>query len=176
MESKMKHVSHIAARFFLAALTLALVANAAYSQPKSVSAEEQQAVLAVIRDLYDAYNARDLDKVMALEHQFVEAQALAYEKRKGPGKGDEMRDALRGVTEEILKSRTFAMKPLQIDDVEYRREGDMIVVSSAIPIIATEYVEVEGDGTGNKARIRIAKFWLKKTTEGWRIEQMDLHG
>jgi hypothetical protein len=160
---------------FMLAAMLAVGARAETPEA-AVTAEEKAGAVGVIKALYQAYSDRDIDKILTLEHDFIEASAKAYEEKKGAGKGDELRDAFRGVTEEIIRSKQFAMKPLHLDDVQYRREGDRIVVSSAVPIIATEYVDVEGDGVGNRARLRIAKFWIRKTPEGWRIEQMDLHG
>lgn len=169
-------LSGYAQRLLLAAVLLAaLIGSTAPARSSGpVTDEEKAAAVGVIKELYDAYTGRNLEKILALEHDFIEKLALEYEKRKGPGKGDEYRDAIRGVTEEVLNSSDFAMKPLRLDDVEYRREGEQIVVSSAIPIIASETVEVAGDGLGNKARLSMSKFWLKKTHEGWRINNMDL--
>lgn len=142
-------------------------------KPTPVPDGEKAAARLLIGNLYKAYASRDVDKVIALERESIEASAIDYEK-KGKGSADVVRRSFRECTEDVLRNKDFAMKPLNLDDVEFRLEGDSLVVSSATPIIATETVEVGEAGSGQKVRLRICKFVLRKTSDGYAIMQMFL--
>lgn len=142
------------------------------SKPTKASGAEVKAATGVITELYNAYVARDVDKVMALERLSFEAAAEAYEKQ-GKGKASDVIDAYRGATDEVLKHKDFAMKPLNLADAQFQRVGDSVVVSSVIPIIATELVEVGEPGSGNKVRLRIGKFVFRAVDGTWQIVRMD---
>lgn len=158
-------------------VTVAMAAPAAKKgcaapKPTKASGEEVKAVTGVITELYNAYVARDVDKVMALERLSFEAAAEAYEKQ-GKGKASDVIDAYRGATEEVLTHKDFAMKPLNLADAQFQRLGDSVVVTSVIPIIATELVEVGEPGSGKKVRLRIGKFVFRSVDGSWQIVRMD---
>lgn len=148
-------------------------ASGASAKAVKASASDVKAATGVITELYNAYVSRDLDRIMALERESIEASARAYES-KGKGKAEDVRDALRGVTEEVIKHKDFKMKPLNLTDAEFERVGDAVVVSSVIPIIASELVEVGEPGAGKKARLRIGKFVFRQMDTHWTIVRMDL--
>lgn len=141
-----------------------------------VSAQEKAAVKAAIEVFYQAWVGRDLERIISLERLAIDASAEDYEKR-GKGKAEDVRESFRGATKDVLDSKDFKMKPLHLVDVEFRREGELIVVASAIPIIATESVSVDmGDGTSQRVRILISKIVFRKAANGYEIVKMNLHG
>lgn len=139
-----------------------------------VTAQEKAQVRSAIEAFYKAWVAKDLDRILLLEKEAIETSALDYEKR-GKGKAQDVRESFRGCTNDLLTSKEFQMKPLNLADVEFRRHGEWIVVSSVIPIIATESVEIGDPGSGQRARIVISKLVFRKSPEGYRIIKMDLH-
>lgn len=143
----------------------------ASSGPVKPTSDDAKAAARVITDLYDAYAARDLDRVMALERVSIDESAQTYEKQ-GKGKADDVREAFRGATEELLTHKDFRMQPLNLKDAQFQRVGDTLVVTSPIPIVATASVEVGTPGEGRKVRLRIGKFILKKGDAGFQIVRM----
>lgn len=150
-------------------LTLIVGQGLAHAQTAPVTPQEKAAVRSVIQALYDAYKAHDVGKVLALEHVCIENSARDFEQR-GKGSAQDVRDAFRGETEDLLKSRGFALKPLNLHYAEYRREGDTLVVSSVMPIISmTQAVEIVEGGHSHMNRLQIAKFKFQKTATGYDI-------
>lgn len=145
---------------------------AAPLKPVKASGAEVKAVTGVISALYAAYTARDIDAVIALERRAFEAAAESYEKQ-GKGKASDVIDAFRGATEDILKHKDFSMKPLNLADAQFQRLGDRIVVTSVIPIIATEAVDVGDPSDPKKVRLRIGRFVLEPVGSGYQIVRMD---
>mgnify|MGYP006280686557 CR=1 FL=1 len=166
----------LAASLFIAAACAAPAPSpavrAAAPKPVKASGNEIKAVTGIITELYKAYVARDVEKVMALERASFEAAAEAYEKA-GKGKASAVIDAYQGATEEVLNHKAFSMKPLNLADAQFQRVGEAVVVTSVVPIISTELVEVGEPGAGKKVRLRIGRFVFKKTATGYQIVRMD---
>ena len=141
--------------------------------PVLVNAQEKADVQGVIRELYDAYVKKDLERILSMEKVAIEASAQEYE-RRGKGKAEEVRQAFRGATQDVLQAAKFGMKPLNLEDLEYRRQGNDIVVSSAVPIIATEKVDIGSEGETRTVRLLMSRFVLRKTGGRYEIVKMQL--
>lgn len=132
---------------------------------------EKQAILAMIRELYGAYQRADVDAVMKLEGEAVEASARDAEQRK-TYTAAQVRDAFRECHRDVLLHKNFAMKPLHLDDLHFVRRGTQIVVRSDIPVIATEKVHLKESDMD--VRLTISRFLFEKRGDVYRIVQMNL--
>lgn len=148
-------------------LTLFAGMRTAWAEP--VSASERAALQTAIQQLYDAYARRDVDGVVALEHGYIEAKAADYAK-SGKGTADEWRDAFIGGVRDVLTHKDFRMKSLHLDDLAFRRVGTFIEVTSAIPIIATEYVTLNPELT---VRLTVSNLRFERTGAEYRIVRMN---
>jgi hypothetical protein len=135
-----------------------------------VSPEDKQGMLKAIKELYQAYKKRDLEKVMLLEKEAIEASALDYQAR-GKGPAQEVRDAFRGATQDLFSSPDFDMQPLLLEEVKFYKENDIYVASSVVPILASYRVEL----ISKPVKIRIGELKFKKTPAGFKIIQMTMY-
>ncbi len=143
--------------------------------PKEVLAAEKEEIIAVITSLYNAYAEKDLEKVLQLQNESIESSALAYEK-EGKGSAQDVRDAFRSATDEILSHKAFKMLPLNTTDLTFQKKGKYIRVTSVVPIIATERLELMENGKYFFVRLRIAEFlFAPSETGGWKILNMYLY-
>ncbi len=153
----------------LFATTSVWAAPSPLSTPFSVGRADRAQVVALIRALYHAYSARDLKTVMRLEHPAIEASAMDWQHR-GKGRADDVRQAFRGATAEFFSHKDFKMKPLDIAYVQVRREGPRIVVTSVLPVIASEPIEVNDNGHPLKVSLKINKFVFQRSPSGKNFE------
>ena len=141
---------------------------------REVSEEDKSAILAVIKELYDAYAEKNLDKIMEMQRNSIEASAIDYE-NQGKGSAQDVRDAYRSATEEILNHKEFKMMPLNTSDLTFQKKGSLCRVTSVVPIIATDRLEISEDGKYFFVRLRIGEFVFSPTENGWEIQTMYLY-
>ncbi|MBM3464229.1 MAG: hypothetical protein FJX76_19205 [Armatimonadetes bacterium] len=141
-------------------------------QSGAVSPAEKAGVQAVICDLFVAYYNRDVDRVVEIEKGAIESSALAYEKQ-GKGKADDVRDAFREGARDVLSHKDFAMEPLRLEDVRYKHSKGRIVVSSVVPIIATNKVTLAASGL--QVRLSISTLVFEKKGNRFEIVAMQIH-
>ena len=143
--------------------------------PNELTAEEKEAIISVIKEFYDAYASKDLDKVMEMQKNSIEESALEYEKQ-GKGKAQDVRDAYRAATKEIMEHKQFKMLPINLSDITFRKKGKLCRVTSVVPIIATDRLEIVEDGKYFFVRLRIGEFVLQSDDENnWKIKTMYLY-
>ncbi len=136
--------------------------------------EDKNAMVSVIKELYDAYATRNLEKVLELQKESIESSAVEYE-RQGKGSAQDVRDAYRSATDEILNHKEFRMLPLNISDLTFQKKGELCRVTSVVPIIATDRLEVSEDGKYFFVRLRIGEFVFAPNEKGWKIHTMYLY-
>jgi hypothetical protein len=142
--------------------------------PEEMTPDEKDKVLDVIKDLYNAYAERNLDKILALQKESIEASALDYEKKK-KGSADDVREAFKGATKEIIEHKDFKMLPLNLSDITFQRKGNTCRITSVVPIIATERLEVMEEGKYFFVRLRIGELIFEKKNDEWKIVNMYLY-
>ncbi len=143
--------------------------------PNELTPTEKEAIISVIKEFYDAYASKDLDKVMEMQKNSVEESAIEYEKQ-GKGKAQDVRDAYRAATKEIMEHKQFKMLPINLSDITFRKKGKLCRVTSVVPIIATERLEIVEDGKYFFVRLRIGEFVFESEDENtWKIKTMYLY-
>ena len=143
--------------------------------PNELTTVEKEAIISVIKEFYDAYASRDLDKVMEMQKNSIEESALEYEKQ-GKGKAQDVRDAYRSATKEIMEHKQFKMLPLNLSDITFRKKGKLCRVTSVVPIIATDRLEIVEDGKYFFIRLRVGEFVFESEDENtWKIKTMYLY-
>ncbi len=131
---------------------------------------EKEEVNTVIKELYEAYKTKNLDKVMDLEEEAIVRTGKAAEER-GKYKMIEVYYAFRGTANDVFRAEGFGMEPLDLSRVIYKKKGNKYIASSPTPIIATKLVSV---GT-MKVRLRIAGITFEKIKEKMTIVQMQMY-
>lgn len=140
-----------------------------------VSDEDREQIISHITDLYNAYADRSLEKILEIQHASIEASAIDYEKRK-KGSADEVRDAFRDATKEIIEHKDYKLLPLNLSDISIVRTGHFYKVTSVVPIIATDRLEIQEEGKYFFVRLRIGEMIFEKSSEGsWKIVNMYLY-
>ena len=143
--------------------------------PNELTAEEKEAIISVIKEFYDAYASKDLDKVMEMQKNSIEESALEYEKQ-GKGKAQDVRDAYRAATKEIMEHKQFKMLPINLSDITFRKKGKLCRITSVVPIIATDRLEIVEDGKYFFIRLRIGELVLESDdNNNWKIKTMYLY-
>jgi hypothetical protein len=142
--------------------------------PEEVTQEDRDKITEILKDLYSAYAERNLDTIMELQHDSIEASALDYEKKK-KGSADEVREAFKSATKEIIEHKDFKMLPLNLSDMTFMKKGNTCRVTSIVPIIATERLEVMEEGKYFFVRLRIGEFIFEKKNDLWKIVNMYLY-
>ncbi len=156
--------------FFL--LLLTSVAFAAPATP--VSEADQQAIKTVLKQLYDAYSAKNVDQVMTLIQGAVDASAAADPK----GRTQEIKDAFRAFHEDLLTHPDLILDPFEDRYLTFEALPDgSIHVVSPVPVIASNsLVFKESDGTPTEPiSLRLGDFTFQKQSDGtMRIVRMNL--
>jgi hypothetical protein len=142
--------------------------------PEEVTQDDKDRITEILKDLYNAYAERNLDKILELQHDSIEASALDYEKKK-KGTADDVRDAFKSATKEIIEHKDFKMLPLNLSDITFQKKGNICRVTSIVPIIATERLEVMEEGKYFYVRLRIGELIFEKKSDLWKIVNMYLY-
>lgn len=137
---------------------------------EKVTESEKKEMIAVIKDLYDAYKKRDLEKVMKLEHEAIVRSGKAAEKR-GKYTAIEVYYAFKGTARDVFRAEGFGMEPLNLDSIRFKKEGGVYKALSAVPIIATKQVAI---GT-MKVRLRIAALEFERIKGKMKIVKMQMY-
>ena len=143
-------------------------------ETKELTKLDEEKIKNIIKELYDAYAERDVTKVLKLQKRSIESSAIDYEKQ-GKGSADDVREAFKSATEEIISHRAFKMLPLNLSDLTFQKKGDFCRVTSVVPIIATDRLEIEDNGKYFFVRLRIAEFIFAPEGDNWVIENMYLY-
>jgi hypothetical protein len=141
---------------------------------REVSKEDKDKVTAIITQLHAAYAAKDLDKIMELVRYSVEYSALDYEKR-GKGPAQEVREAFRDATREIIEHKDYKLYPLNMSDVTFDRKGKYIKVTSVVPIILTDQLEIINDDKFFYVKLRVGEIIFEPAGDSWRIANLYLY-
>lgn len=136
--------------------------------------EEKEKITSLIKDLYTAYEQKNLERILEIQKYSIEASAIDYEK-KGKGTADEVREAFRDATREIIEHKDFKMKPLNLSDLTFQRKGKYCRVTSIVPVIASERLEIEEEGKFFFVRLRIGEFIFEQDKDIWKIVNMYLY-
>jgi len=144
------------------------------SKSEEGSVEDRERITGIIRDLYNAYAERNLEKIIEIQHDSIEASALDYQKKK-KGTADEVREAFKSATKEIIEHKDFKMLPLNLSDLTFQKKGIYCKVTSVVPIIATERLEVMEEGKYFFVRLRVGELVLEKKNDLWKIVNMYLY-
>jgi len=145
------------------------------AQRSEISPEDREQMIKVIKALYQAYVGRNLERIMTLQHEAVEASAEAYEK-SGKGTREDVRDAFRECTREIIDSPEFQMVSLCLEDLRFSRQGELYLVKSPVPILLSTRVMVQASEEKQPVTLRIEEIHFIKTPQGFKIQQMNLIG
>ena len=140
-----------------------------------IGPEDKAAIIKLIKALYQAYVGRSLDKIMELQKNAIEISAAAYEK-SGKGTAEDVRDAFRECTREIIDAPEFQMQPLNLEDLKIYRRGDLYLAKSPLPILFSTQVMVQAAEQKQPVRLRVEEIQFLKTREGFKIEQLNLIG
>jgi hypothetical protein len=161
-----------------------------------LTAQDKKAMLAVITELYAAYQARSSQRVMEIIEGAVEASAQEWQK-SGRGSAQQIREAFLAFHEDIFHHPQYRLKPLNTKHVVWEDgPGGTVVLASAVPMIATEPMTFTDNGTPVQVKLRLGRFTFSKaprtrtrqatspegepttTTEvlqgGWRLVRLDL--
>jgi len=137
---------------------------------EEVTESEKNEMIGVIKELYKAYQKRDLEKVMELEHEAIMRSGKEAE-RKGKYTAVEVYYAFKGTARDVFRAEGFGMEPLKLDAIRYKKEGGVFKAYSAVPIIVTKQVAV-----GNmRVRLRIAAFEFERMKGKLKIVKMQLY-
>lgn len=141
---------------------------------EKLSEQDREKISGMITDLYNAYEQKNLEKILEIQHTAIENSAVDYEKRK-KGTADEVREAFRDATKEIIEHKDFKMKPLNMGDLTFQKKGKYCKVTSVVPIIASERLEIEEEGKYFFIRLRIGEFIFEQQNDSWTIVNMYLY-
>ena len=110
-----------------------------------------------------------------MQKNSIEESALEYEKQ-GKGKAQDVRDAYRAATKEIMEHKQFKMLPINLSDITFRKKGKLCRITSVVPIIATDRLEIVEDGKYFFIRLRIGELVLESDdNNNWKIKTMYLY-
>jgi hypothetical protein len=141
---------------------------------EDIAQEDKEGIITVIQDLYNAYSGKNLERIMELQHDSMEASALDYQKKK-KGSADEVREAFKSATKEIIEHKDFKMLPLNLNDLSFQKKGTYCKVTGVAPIISTERLEVQEEGKFFFVRLRVGELILEKKNDLWKIANMYLY-
>lgn len=152
------------------------IAVPAKSPEPVMSDADKQEINAVIKELYEAYENKDLEKVMEIEHEAIMRSARDMVKRRPDIENElEVYYAFKGTANDVFRAAGFGMEPLNLSDVRYKIEEDQFIVFSYVPIISTKQVEVPIGNVMKKVRLRIASFNFEKIDGKMTIVKMQLY-
>jgi hypothetical protein len=135
--------------------------------------KDRQAMVDTIKSLFEAYSARDLEKVLAIIKVPIENSARLMHERRGIPE-ETVADAFRGGIEDIFNAEGFRMKPLNLKTVAFRRRGDICEAFSFKPVIESERVTVGSGSESLRVNIKLSQFVFKKEESGWKLIKMDM--
>ena len=141
---------------------------------REVTKDDEVKITDLIKELYNAYAEKDVSKVLELQKRSIESSAIDYEKQ-GKGSAEDVREAFKSATEEIINHKAFKMLPLNLTDLTFQQRGNYCRVTSVVPIIATDRLEIEDNGKYFFVRLRIAEFIFAPEGDKWVIENMYLY-
>lgn len=154
-------------------LLLLLGAMALADSARTVPEADQQAVRSLLRQLYEAYESKDVDRVMALIQPAVDASAAA----DPGGRSQEIKDAFRAFHEDLLTHPDFRLEPYNDKFLQFELEGEGVHVVSPVPIILSDaLIFKESDGTPTPPiNLRLGDFTFARGPDGqMRIVEMNL--
>ncbi len=147
---------------------------------RPVTPEEKKEIEGTLSDLYKACEAKDVDKVLDIISDCVEATASEYASRNenDPEAADKIRDAFKYFFRDILNHEDFALDPFDIEGIYYLIDEDgTITVASPVPIISSTKGLRCSDSNDDYymiVRLRLGRFEFKQIDSKWRIVKMDL--
>lgn len=135
---------------------------------------DQSAIKALLKQLYDAYEAKNVDQVMGLIQGAVDASAAA----DAQGRGQEIKEAFRAFHEDLLTHPDFRLEPFNDKLLTFQAQPDgSIRAVSPVPVILSDaLIFKESDGTPTAPiALRLGDFTFKRDEQGqMRITRMDL--
>lgn len=141
-----------------------------------VSDRDKAEMQAVIKDLYEAYKNRDLEKVMQIENESIMRSAKEMVQRRPDIRNEmEVYYALKGTKNDVFRAEGFGMEPFNDKDIHFKREGSALRAYSYTPIISTKQVKVNMGNGMVKVRLRIASFHFEKINGKLVITKMQLY-
>ena len=137
---------------------------------KPVPVKEQQAMKEVLVNLWEAYKNKDINKVMEIQKVAVDRAAQRMEKQ-GKYSSDEVRAAFRGTAQDLFDADGFKMEALNVVGLKFEKKDKTYRVSSFIPIIASNKVQV----ASMKVRLKIGNIEFEKIKGEFVITRMQMY-
>lgn len=137
---------------------------------EEVTEEEKAEMLEIIKQLYNAYKNRDLDKVMQIEDEAISRSALEMEAR-GKYSAAEVYYSFKGTANDLFRAEGFGMEPLNTSSLIFKKIGNEYIAASPVPVISTKQVTIGS----MKVRLRIATFTFEKEDGKFRIVKMQMY-
>lgn len=175
----------------LLAVTLLLAAGPAWAEAdpaapagteappvsKAVDEAQKAAIMTVLKSLHGTYEARDVKGVLGLIQEVVDRTAREYQAGhpEDPKAEEAIRDAFVAFHEDIFRHEGYhllAFEP-RFADFKPRTDGSVEVVSN-VPIIGTEDMTFDDNGTPATVHLRLGRFVLRPEDGTWRIVEMNL--
>ncbi len=135
-----------------------------------VTPSEKKAMEKIIVELHKAYKNKDLEKVMDLEKEAIVREGLRLEKL-GKYKALEVYYAFKGTARDLFRAEGYGVLPLKLENIRYRKKGNIYQAYSVVPIIATKRVSI---GT-MKVRLRIGSLNFEKIDGEFKIVKMQMY-
>ncbi|MGM9998030.1 MAG: hypothetical protein ACI38Q_01315 [Candidatus Bruticola sp.] len=155
--------------------------NRAKAVSKTVPAEIKTQVKADLRELYNAYRDKNVDKVLQVLHECIESSALEYAGRhkEDPEAADKIRDAYKAFHEDIFNHKDYVLDPFTLEFCTYQTlENGNIEVSSAVPVISSKSMDFKEETPDQihymTVSLRLGRFVYAHKDNGWHIVEMDL--
>lgn len=147
---------------------------------RAVTAEEKAEIEASLKELYDACEKKDLEKVLDILSVCIEetAQEYAGRHKENPEAAQEIRDAFRYFFRDVFNHEDYELDPYDIEGIYYViDENDLITVASSLPIVSSTQGLQMNDSKDEYymvVRLRLERFDFRKIEGKWRIVRMDL--
>lgn len=158
-------------------LLAALLFLAAPARAEAVADDQKQAIHDTLQRLYQAYQTKDVDAVMGLIAGAVETTAREYQAQhpEKPNAEQAIREAFLAFHEDIFRHADYRLLDFQDGFLNYSVNADGSVdVQSSVPVIATDPMTFDDEGTPVTVNLRIGHFVLVPEDGRWRIVKMDL--
>ncbi|MBQ7503251.1 hypothetical protein IJT93_11195 [bacterium] len=153
-----------------------------YEYYGEVSQEDRAAVNLIIKELYDAYLAKDFSKVYKLSHKYYENSAAEYASRH-----QDNSDAYKDIIEayeafhtDVFNHEDYKLSPFTLEFCSYRKLKDgNIEVSSPVPVILSSSLDFKEETEETihymTVAVRLGRFVFAPCEGGWQIVEMDLY-
>ncbi|MCD6310246.1 MAG: hypothetical protein J7M18_05990 [Candidatus Eremiobacteraeota bacterium] len=138
-----------------------------------VTAKDRKAIFDIIRRLHNAYATKNLEEVLKIQAPAIELSAVKYEE-EGKGTKEQVWDAFRGCTAEILDHPNFEMKPLDLENVGIECKGDLYTVTGN-PIMFSSEIRVMSAPEPQPMRVRVGEMLFKKKSGGFELIRMSMY-